>query len=323
MGPRRSLILSGGALRAAYQSGVLRALDEAGLTFHHADATSGGAITLAMLLSGHVARGDVRAVSTLPTQELVSLMSLPEYLSGLHVPAIGDAPRMYGHQRPIRLHVLKSTFPLPFEPEYYLGRMDAGTLVALGYRDAQRYLESVAPGGVPPGPNRHRDDRPTSGCELSRDPHGTLHARSERSRRGRPPRRGGQHHVDARGVGLLPRHGRLHRGCTRRGVGGLGVVTFGHPRPPCQGGPFHGADQDRKPDAHSHAVRGGVRGTPYCLLGRKELTERPDVDQWAEATTLVARLHVGVDGSGPVVGAGVLRLRMRRGLAPRRMNSEN
>ena len=50
--PRRSLILAGGGMRVAYQAGVLRALHEAGLSFFHADGTSGGTINLAMLLSG-------------------------------------------------------------------------------------------------------------------------------------------------------------------------------------------------------------------------------------------------------------------------------
>ncbi|MDQ3607023.1 MAG: patatin-like phospholipase family protein, partial [Gemmatimonadota bacterium] len=51
-GPRRSLILSGGGIRLSYQAGVLRALSETDLCFAHVDATSGGAINLAMLLSG-------------------------------------------------------------------------------------------------------------------------------------------------------------------------------------------------------------------------------------------------------------------------------
>ena len=50
--PRRSLLLAGGGIRVAYQAGVLVALEEAGLRFHHADGTSGGTFNLAMLLSG-------------------------------------------------------------------------------------------------------------------------------------------------------------------------------------------------------------------------------------------------------------------------------
>lgn len=50
---KRSLILAGGGLKVAYQAGVLQVwLDEAGLTFDHADACSGGTFNLAMYCQG-------------------------------------------------------------------------------------------------------------------------------------------------------------------------------------------------------------------------------------------------------------------------------
>jgi predicted acylesterase/phospholipase RssA len=54
---RRSLILAGGGLKVAYQAGVLQVwLDEAGLTFDHADGASGGAFNLAMYCQGMTGR---------------------------------------------------------------------------------------------------------------------------------------------------------------------------------------------------------------------------------------------------------------------------
>jgi predicted acylesterase/phospholipase RssA len=50
---RRSLILAGGGLKVAFQAGVLQVwLDEAGLTFDHADGASGGTFNLAMYCQG-------------------------------------------------------------------------------------------------------------------------------------------------------------------------------------------------------------------------------------------------------------------------------
>lgn len=49
-------------------------------------------------------------------------------------------------------------------------------------------------------------------------------------------------------------------------------------------------------------------GTPYYLAGRKEVRDDPGFDLWADTTTLYTRLHEGSDSSGPIVGAGVLRL---------------
>jgi predicted acylesterase/phospholipase RssA len=51
--PKRSLILAGGGLKVGFQAGVLQVwLDEAGLTFDHADGASGGCFNLAMYCQG-------------------------------------------------------------------------------------------------------------------------------------------------------------------------------------------------------------------------------------------------------------------------------
>ncbi len=80
VGPRRSLILAGGGMRVAYQAGVLRALAEAGLTFDHADGTSGGTINLAMLFSGVPPADMCERWATLPVREFVSFLPVQEYL---------------------------------------------------------------------------------------------------------------------------------------------------------------------------------------------------------------------------------------------------
>src|SRR5436190_12650075 len=50
---KRSLILAGGGLKVCYQAGVLQVwLDEAQLTFDHADGASGGTFNLAMYCQG-------------------------------------------------------------------------------------------------------------------------------------------------------------------------------------------------------------------------------------------------------------------------------
>jgi predicted acylesterase/phospholipase RssA len=50
---KRSLILAGGGIKVAFQAGVLQVwLDEAGLTFDHADGASGGTFNLAMFCQG-------------------------------------------------------------------------------------------------------------------------------------------------------------------------------------------------------------------------------------------------------------------------------
>jgi hypothetical protein len=51
------------------------------------------------------------------------------------------------------------------------------------------------------------------------------------------------------------------------------------------------------------------KGQPYYLAGYKEVrNDQHGMDLWNDTTTLLTRLHKGTDSSGPVVGAGVLRL---------------
>jgi len=90
-GPRRSLILAGGGMRVAYQTGVLLALAEAGLVFHHADGTSGGTINLAMLMSGLSPAEMVERWRSLDPKSFVGLMPLDDYLRGPNMPALGSA----------------------------------------------------------------------------------------------------------------------------------------------------------------------------------------------------------------------------------------
>jgi hypothetical protein len=309
-GPRRSLVLAGGGMRVAWQAGVLKALEEAGIGFHHADGTSGGIFNLAMLLSGcspaamcerwqaldptdfvsplplwtylrsprwpglasgkgigekvfaqlgidveriHAARGldgtfnlcDVRrkVSEAIPHDRidralLVAGVSLPLLMpavahgDGLWLDAVwirdanllegvrrgsdelwlawcignsgayrngtfrqyvhmiemaangslfgelervselnarieaGDAPD--GRTSPVRLHVIRPEPPIPLDPDYFLGRIDGATLVALGYRDAWRYLASRGDHGVALGPEatRMRDGGPGVGFRV-------------------------------------------------------------------------------------------------------------------------------------------------------------
>lgn len=64
---------------------------------------------------------------------------------------------------PVELHVIRPRVPLPLDPDLFLGRVDAGTLVAMGYRDAARYLDARPPGGVPPDATATRMADPVPG----------------------------------------------------------------------------------------------------------------------------------------------------------------
>ena len=289
-GPRRSLLLAGGGIRVAYQAGVLLALEEAGVRFHHADGTSGGIFNLAMLLSG-VAPGeacgrwralDVRAFAALwplrrmlagpPYPALGSPAGLRErvlpalrvdvdriraargidgtfnvcdfeakacvavdhaeadldlLVAGVSLPVLNPAVRRDGRtlvdavwikdvnvtealrrgaeelwlvwcigdhgryrdgafnqyvhmieiaagaalrdelalvrERGATLHVIRPRVPLPLDPDLFFGRVDAATLIAMGYRDAAAYLDAPHAGGVTPDGSAVRMADPAPG----------------------------------------------------------------------------------------------------------------------------------------------------------------
>ncbi len=75
-------------------------------------------------------------------EELDRLGELNEAIAAGHSP--------YGQRQPAIVHVIKPRYPLPLDPDFFLGRIDAATLIAMGYEDARRYLaEADRTEGVP------------------------------------------------------------------------------------------------------------------------------------------------------------------------------
>jgi hypothetical protein len=60
---------------------------------------------------------------------------------------LGDLDRLAADPagQHVQLHVIKPATPLPLDPAYYFGRIDAATLIDLGYQDALRYLRDPRP----------------------------------------------------------------------------------------------------------------------------------------------------------------------------------
>src|SRR5215510_4844031 len=86
----RSLILAGGGVKVGFQAGVLQVwLDEAGLTFDHADGASGGTFNLAMYCQGmsgnqiayHWRNLDPLAMVDFNESVLTKLVSAPSLLT--------------------------------------------------------------------------------------------------------------------------------------------------------------------------------------------------------------------------------------------------
>ncbi|MBT2595470.1 patatin-like phospholipase family protein [Arthrobacter sp. ISL-72] len=78
---------------------------------------------------------------------------LEQYVHMIEMSAMGalladfDAAAAAG--RDFILHVVRPENPLPLDPEFYLDRIDADTLIGMGYRDARSYLKAMTAEGLP------------------------------------------------------------------------------------------------------------------------------------------------------------------------------
>jgi hypothetical protein len=181
----------------------------------------------------------------------------------------------------------------------------------LGYRDAHRYLASMTPGGVPFEPETTSMKVTSVGISFRETMKGPFAMDATEPRAG----------VDkgkAAGTELTMNAAILIRDlddCVKHPehAGELvGSVTFGPlgENLPAKNGKFNlfspAGEPNLKLMIYEMAFMAG--GVDYYLAGKKEVRDDPGLDLWADTTTLLTRLHKGTDVTGPVVGAGVLRL---------------
>ena len=88
-----------------------------------------------------------------------------------------------GSTEPIVLHVVKPDLPLPLDPDFVSGRISAEALVAMGYRDAWRYLSARSAAGVALDVTATQMRVAPLGCRISLRMRGTISTpRGDRSR---------------------------------------------------------------------------------------------------------------------------------------------
>ncbi|KVO45000.1 patatin [Burkholderia ubonensis] len=220
---------------------------------------------------------------------------------------IARGETVFGHDRPIVVHVIKPEVPLPLDPDFYRGRIDAATLIDMGYRDARRTLRAGTSAPLDPTASAMREPGVGLGfretmaggfCLGATDPQAgerdgrafvlTLHATI--------------HIEDIAAFIDDPRH-----------VGGLtGHIDFAPlgAAMPSESGVFGLFTPSGDPRLTYMVYEIGFRheGRSYYLAGKKHVRIGSPFRMWSETTTLYTMLHEGCDASGKVVGAGVLHL---------------
>ncbi|MFA9443756.1 patatin-like phospholipase family protein [Egicoccus sp. AB-alg6-2] len=215
---------------------------------------------------------------------------------------------VHGSTRPIRLHVVKPAFPLPLDPDFYLGRIDAGTLVAMGYRDARNYLASSTPAGVALDERATAMQDPPVGVRFRERMQGSLalDLGDQAAERGDATLDLTVEIRDIAGFAADP-------GQPVQLVGRLDHPALGRPRY-LDAGTFSvrlprdgGTGRELMYEA---VVRLDRR--PLHVRGVKLLRDDRGFDLWEDLGTLRLQLTEGDDGRGPVVGDGELRMGARQ-----------
>lgn len=454
-GPRRALILAGGGMRVAYQAGVLRALEEAGLVFTHADGTSGGIMNVAMLLSGLSPAAMCERWRTLRVRDFVSMMPFAEYLRGPAMAAMGDADgivedvfphlgidveqihaaegidatfnvcnftrkvneavphtevdlgllvagislpmfmpavrkgdttyidavwikdanlidavrrgaqelwvvwiigntgtykdgffnqyvhmiemsangalheefdrireindrirggeTVYGHTEPIRLHLIKPTYPLPLDPAYYFGDVDGATLVNQGYAEAWAYLSDRPADGLPFTPATTQMHTSNPGVTFRETMEGPFALGPTDPQAGFDQGKTDGHHLAMHATITIHDLARFIDDPNHTGsiAATIDFTPFGEAIPSRRGvfNLFSPTDDpETKRMVYELAFRHGDED--YYLAGHKTVRDDPGFDLWKDTTTLFTTLHKGADKTAPVVGAGILSLGM-------------
>ena len=226
--------------------------------------------------------------------------------------ALGESP--YGQTQPIRLHVIKPEYPLPLDPDFYAGRIDAATLIARGYADAVRYLRSARAEGVPLTPETTRMRDTTPGISFRETMAGpfVLGETEPRSGAGKGQLRGTRLAIHAT-IDIQDISGFVSDPQHRASITGhIDFEPFGSDIP-AYGGAFKlfapGDEPTLKWMVYELAFQ--HQGKCYYLAGKKEVRVGSVFRVWRDTTTLFSRLHEGQDTTGPIVGAGILSLSMR------------
>jgi predicted acylesterase/phospholipase RssA len=80
----------------------------------------------------------------------------------------------FGQKKPIRLYIIKPEHPLPLDPDLYLGKIDARSLINMGYAHAKKGLKFMPTQGVPLNAEATKMTDPGTRLNIRGEFHGSL-----------------------------------------------------------------------------------------------------------------------------------------------------
>lgn len=218
---------------------------------------------------------------------------------------------VYGHTKPIKLHLIKPTYPLPLDPDFFCDNIDAATLIDMGYADAKQYLQTAPPEGLPFHPHITRMKDSALGITFREVMAGEFAMGETEALAGAAK---GKAHGSTLTLRTAINIRDLNRFLTDPDhtgdiTGHISLVELGENIPAKQGhfNLFSPSDNP-KLKYITYELAFEVNGKEYYLVGKKEIHDDPGFDLWKDSTTLFIQLHQGNDAIAPTVGAGILHL---------------
>jgi predicted acylesterase/phospholipase RssA len=216
-----------------------------------------------------------------------------------------------GHTRPIRLHLIRPEYPLPLDPDYFLGVIDAATLISMGYADASRYLTNMRPEGLLLQPETTQMQNPTLGMTFRETMAGGFTLGETDPSAGSEKGKLAGHILAMHATITIQDLNRFIADPTHLGQinGSIDFDPFGQ-NIPAKAGVFNLFSPTEQPGLKLMVYEMAFlsNGQDYYVAGKKEVRNDSDMEMWKETTTLFTQLHEGTDKTGRVVGAGILTL---------------
>lgn len=216
--------------------------------------------------------------------------------------------RRSSHNGPITVHVIRPEKPLPLDPDFLAGRIDAATLISYGYRDAMRYLADGARGS-PLSPSATKMQECGEGVSFRETMIGRITfgetdpEQGFRSNAAIPVALHGTIDIDDVAAfvrdpdhrGDLAGHIEMHRkgGWLPAASGRFGLFT---------------PTNDPRLTHMVYEMVIVIDGRRHLFSGRKHVRFASPFALWRATTTLYVQLHDGDSIAAPVVAAGRLSL---------------
>ncbi|NPT58190.1 patatin-like phospholipase family protein [Paraburkholderia elongata] len=218
---------------------------------------------------------------------------------------IARGETVLGHREPIVVYVVKPEVPLPLDPDFYFGRIDAATLIDMGYGDACRLLRSMHP--APLDARATQMHAPGTGLSFRETMAGSLTLE------------GGDSRSDSASTDQFTMHAAIYIDDVAAFIadpehkadltGHIDSARFGE-AVPAESGLFGLFVPSGDPALTFMMYELGFQhgGMRYYLAGKKRVRVGTLLKLWRETTTLYCTLHEGTDAGGRVLGSGILRL---------------